>query len=155
LHDGEPLVLLDGVPIFNIDKVFDIDPLKVKELKMVNQVFYWGPVIAPGLLSFNTYKGDMGGFEIDPKAVVLDYEGMQLQREFYAPTYATPDEQKSRVPDFRSVLYWSPDVNTGVDGKAMVSFYTSDKTGRYIAVMQGLNTEGETGSYALRFDVAK
>lgn len=155
LHDGEPLVLLDGVPIFNIDKVFDIDPLKVKELKMVNQDFYWGPVAAPGILSLNSYKGDMGGFEIDPKAVVLDYEGMQLQREFYSPTYTTTEQQKSRIPDFRTVLYWSPDVNTGADGKAMVSFYTSDKTGRYIAVMQGMNADGETGSYALRFDVQK
>jgi hypothetical protein len=155
LRDGEPLVLLDGVPIFNIDKVFDIDPLKVKELKMVNQDFYWGPVAAPGILSLNSYKGDMGGFEIDPKAVVLDYEGMQLQREFYSPTYITPEQQKSRIPDFRNVLYWSPDVNTRADGKAMVSFYTSDKTGRYIAVIQGINADGETGSYALRFDVQK
>jgi len=153
--DGQPLVLLDGVPIFNIDKVFNIDPLKVKQLKMVNQVFYWGPVVAPGILSFNTYKGDMGGFEIDPKAVVLDYEGMQLQREFYSPSYATADQQKSRIPDFRNLLYWSPDVNTGADGKAMVSFYTSDKTGQYIAVMQGINADGQTGTYSLRFDVDK
>lgn len=153
--ETQPLVLLDGVPIFNIDKVFNIDPLKVKELKMVNKVFYWGPVEAAGILSFNTYKGDMGGFEIDPKAVVLDYEGMQLQREFYSPTYTTVDQQKSRIPDFRNVLYWSPDVNTGADGKAMVSFYTSDKTGQYIAVMQGINADGQTGTYTLRFEVNK
>jgi len=155
LREGDPLVMLDGVPIFNIDKVFTIDPLKVKTLDMINKVYYWGPIFADGILSFTSYKGDMGGFELDPKAVVLDYEGMQFQREFYSPVYETADQQKSRMPDFRSVLYWSPDVNTDATGKAMASFYTSDRAGQYIAVMQGITADGQTGSYSLRFEVKK
>jgi hypothetical protein len=155
LQEGDPMVLLDGVPIFNIDKVFAIDPIKVKRLEAVNHQYYWGPVFADGILSFTTYKGDMGGFEIDPRAVVLDYEGMQLQREFYSPVYETEQQQKSRLPDFRNVLYWSPDVSTDVNGNASVSFYTSDKTGKYIAIFQGLTADGQAGSYYLNFDVSK
>jgi hypothetical protein len=155
LREGNPLVMLDGIPIFNMDKVFTIDPLKIRRAEMVNQVYYWGPIFADGILSYTSYKGDMGGFELDPKAVVLDYEGMQLQREFYSPVYQTADQQKSRLPDFRDVLYWAPDVNTDATGKAMVSFYTSDKTGKYITVMQGLTADGLAGSYTLRFDVSK
>lgn len=155
LTEGDPLVMLDGVPVFNIDKVFAIDPLKVKRLEMVSQPYYWGPVFADGILSYTTYKGDLGGFELDPRAVVLDYEGMQLQREFYSPVYETGNQQKSRLPDFRSVLYWSPDVNTDAHGKAAVSFYTSDKTGKYIVVLQGLTADGQAGSYYLTFDVSK
>jgi len=155
LREGDPLVMLDGVPIFNIDKVFTIDPLKIKKIDMINQVYYLGPIFADGILNFTSYKGDMGGFEIDPKAVVLDYEGLQLEREFYSPAYETADQQKSRLPDFRNVLYWSPDVNTDATGKAMVSFYTSDKTGKYMAVMQGITADGLAGSYTLRFDVSK
>jgi hypothetical protein len=153
LQDGDPLVMLDGVPVFNIDKVFAIDPLKVKRLELVSQLYYWGPVFADGILSYTTYKGDLGGFELDPRAVVLDYEGMQLQREFYSPVYQTENQQKSRLPDFRNVLYWAPDINTDVTGKAVVSFYTSDKTGKYIAIMQGLTADGQAGSYYLTFDV--
>jgi len=97
----------------------------------------------------------MGGYEIDPKAVVLDYEGMQLQREFYSPVYDTPEQQKSRLPDFRNVLYWSPDVNTDVSGKATLSFFTSDRTGKYVAVFQGMTANGQAGSYVLSFDVNK
>ena len=59
------------------------------------------------------------------------------------------------MPDFRSVLYWSPDVNTDAGGKALASFYTSDKPGQYIAVMQGITADGQTGSYSLRFEVKK
>jgi hypothetical protein len=155
LAEGDPLVLLDGIPIFNIDKVFTIDPLKIKKLDMINQVYYWGPIFADGLLSFTSYKGDMAATEINPHAVVLDYEGMQLEREFYSPVYQTETQQKSRLPDFRNVLYWSPDVNTNTSGKAGVSFYTSDKPGKYIVVMQGLTADGQAGSYSLKFDVNK
>ena len=151
--EGDPLVLLDGVPIFNMDKVFTIDPLKIKRLDVVNQEYFWGPTASSGILSYNSYKNDRGGFEIDPRAVILDYEGMQLQREFYSPVYQTPEQQKSRLPDFRNLLYWSPDVNTGTDGKAQAVFYTSDKAGKYIGVVQGIGANGQVGSHYFIFDV--
>ena len=154
-RDEDPLVLLDGVPIFNLDRVFLIDPLKVNKLDMVEREFYWGPITSNGVISMTSYKGDMAGFELDPRAVVLDYEGMQLQREFYSPTYETEQQQKSRMPDFRNVLYWSPNVNTDAQGKANFSFYTSDKTGKYRVVFQGLTKDGQAGTYSLNFDVIK
>jgi hypothetical protein len=155
LDEGDPLVLLDGIPVFNIDKVVAIDPLKVKKLDMLNHVYYWGPIFADGLMSYTTYKGDLGGTEINPHAVVLDYEGMQLEREFYSPVYQTENQQKSRLPDFRNVLYWAPDVNTNNAGKANISFYTSDRPGKYITVVQGLTADGQAGSFHLNFEVNK
>ncbi len=153
--DVDPLVLLDGVPIFNIDRAFKIDPLKIRSLDMVDREFYWGPITSNGVISLTSYKGDMAGFEIDPRAVVLDYEGMQLQREFYSPVYETEQQQKSRVPDFRNVLYWAPDVNTDGSGKAKISFYTADKPGKYAVVLQGLTAYGQAGSYNSTFEVSK
>jgi hypothetical protein len=153
--DEDPMAILDGVPIFNLDKLFTIDPLKIRKLDMVDREFYWGPIRTNGVINLTSYKGDMAGFEIDPRAVVLDYEGMQLQREFYSPVYETEQQQKSRVPDFRNVLYWAPDVNTDAEGKAKVSFYTADKPGKYAVVLQGLTAEGQAGSFNSTFEVAK
>jgi hypothetical protein len=90
---------------------------------------------------------------MDPHAVVLDYEGMQLQREFYSPVYDTDAAAKSRVPDFRSLLYWSPDVSTDLAGKSQLSFYTSDQTGKYIGLVQGITADGDAGSSYFNFDV--
>jgi hypothetical protein len=153
--DEDPLAILDGVPIFNLDRLFTIDPLKIRKLDMVDREFYWGPIRTNGVINLTSYKGDMAGFEIDPRAVVLDYEGMQLQREFYSPVYETEQQQKNRVPDFRNVLYWAPDVNTDVNGKAKVSFYTADKPGKYAVVLQGLTADGQAGSYNSTFEVTK
>jgi hypothetical protein len=151
--DGDPLVMLDDVPVFNIDKVMAIDPLKVRKLEDVPYRYYWGPSVYEGILSFTTYKGDLGGVEIDPRAVVLDYEGLQLQREFYSPVYDTEQAAKSRMPDFRSLLYWAPEINTSASGKNQLSFYTSDQTGKYIGIVQGITAEGDAASQYFNFDV--
>lgn len=151
--DGDPLVLLDDVPVFNIDKVMAIDPLKVRKLEDVPYRYYWGPSVYEGILSFTTYKGDLGGVEMDPHAVVLDYEGLQLQREFYSPVYGTENAGKSRLPDFRNMLYWAPEINTGLQEKSQVAFYTSDIAGKYIGIVQGITTSGDAGSQYFSFEV--
>ncbi len=151
----EPFVLLDGVPFFNMDRVLAIDPLKVKKLEVVPQRYYWGPTSSEGIISFITYKNDLGGTEIDPHAIVLDYEGMQLQREFYAPVYATPEQAASRLPDFRNVLYWTPELATGNQGTARAGFYTSDLPGTYLIDVQGVTASGLVGSTRLMIQVKK
>jgi hypothetical protein len=83
----------------------------------------------------------------------LDYEGLQLKREFYSPVYDTQKAADSRVPDFRSLLFWSPDVNTNAVGKGLVSFYTSDQKGKYVVSVQGISEEGDAGAQYFSFEV--
>jgi hypothetical protein len=155
LLEDDPLVLYNGIPVFDMNKAFAIDPLKVKKLDVVNTRYYYGPARFDGVLSFTGYKDDLAGFEIDPRALVLDYEGLQLQRKFYSPVYDTDEQRASRLPDFRNALYWQPDVYTNAQGKANLSFYTSDQPGKYIGVIQGLTTNSEAGSTYFTFEVKK
>ena len=153
--DEDPLILLDGVPVFDADKIIATDPLKVKKIEVVSRKYFLGPIIASGIVSYTTYKGDLEGFQFDPNVVVLEYEGLQLQREFYAPVYETEKQIKNRMPDFRNLLYWSPNLITNQEGRKQVIFYTSDQQGKYIAVIQGISPDGKAGSYSFSFDVAK
>jgi len=153
--EGDPLVMLDGIPIFDMNKVLAIDPLKVRKLEVIHERYFWGAADAEGILSYTTYKGDLAGVELDPHAVVVDYEGMQLQRIFYSPVYEKPDEIASRLPDFRNLLFWAPTINTGAQGKNQVTFYTSDQEGKYIGVIQGITASGESGSKYFTFEVKK
>ncbi|HEX3386308.1 MAG TPA: hypothetical protein VHS53_14005, partial [Mucilaginibacter sp.] len=152
---GDPLVLLDGVPVFDADKLFKWDPLKIKKLDVVSHDYLYGPVMFNGVISFTTYKGDGTNMEIDPHAVVLDYEGLQLERKFYSPVYESEAERNSTIPDFRTALYWNPDVNTNSAGKANLSFYTSDKPGQYIGVIEGITADGQSGNGIFTFEVKK
>jgi len=148
LDGGDPLVLLDGVPVFDINKVFTIDPLKVRKLEVMAAIYYYGSAKEQGIFSFTTYKGDLGGIELDPHAAVLDYEGMQLHREFYTPVYDTEVQASSRIPDFRNLLYWAPSI-----GKGPISFYTSDRAGKYAGVVQGITSDGDAGCQYFTFEV--
>ncbi len=151
--EGDPLVILDGIPVFNIDKLMAIDPLKIRKLELVKSRYFWQATEFEGILNFTTYKGDLGGYEFDPHAVIVDYEGMQLEREFYSPVYETNQQIASRLPDFRNVLYWSPSVSTNAQGKTQITFYTSDRTGNYIGVLQGITATGEAGCQYFKFAV--
>jgi hypothetical protein len=152
---SDPLVLLDGVPVFDVDKIIAYDPLKVKKLEVVAARYIWGPVRADGIVSYTTYKGDLPGFSLNPHDVILDYDGLQKQRIFYSPDYSTDKALQSRLPDFRDVLYWSPDINTNANGEGKISFFTGDVPGKYLVELQGISANGNAGSASFTFNVEK
>lgn len=141
--DKAPLILLDGVPIVNLDKFIEYDPLKIRKLEVVSRTYFSGNMAFNGIANFITYKGKMEGYELDPSATLIDYKGLQLQREFKAPVYETQAQIESRSPDFRHLLNWSPNIYTNKKGKISTSFYTSDITGKYAIVVQGITKEGQ------------
>lgn len=153
--EEEPLIMLDGVPIFDTDKIIAFDPLKIRKLEVIDGLYYLGPVAFSGVVSYTTYKGDLAGFQLDPRALVLSYEGVQGRKEFYAPRYDIAEQQKSRVPDFRNLLHWSPQLVTDQQGKQTLNFYSSDQTGTYKVVVQGMTRSGMAGSKTQTFEVKK
>jgi hypothetical protein len=153
-YPTDPLILLDGVKVDN-RILLNYDPLKVNKLEVITNKYINGEFIYQGIVNFTTYHGDMEELKLDSKAVILDYEGLQLKREFYSPVYKTEQQAFSRLPDFRNVLYWSPDVQTDTSGQATVEFYTSDMKGKYVAVLQGIDDAGYAGSYYFTFDVTE
>lgn len=151
--EEQPLVLMDGVPMFDRVKFFNYEPLKIKSVEVLPKKYFYGPDVYGGIIRFSTYKGNLDGMDLDPDASILDYEGLQQVREFYSPRYDSQDELNSRLPDFRNLLFWNPEVETGNDGKAKLSFYSSDRPGTYRGVIQGISTEGKAGRYIFDFKV--
>ena len=153
LFQDDPLVLLDGMPIFDVDQIMAFDPLKVKKLEVFTGRYYLGPLHFPGLVSYSTYGGDLGGFTIDQKSLSLNYEGLQRHRVFYSPQYETQKQRESRRPDRRHLLYWNPQITLDADGKQQLEFFTSDLTGNYTIVVEGLNKNGYSGSNVSKLSV--
>jgi hypothetical protein len=153
IFEKDPLILLDGVPVFDIDKLMALDPLKVRKLETLQKKYFLGGATFDGVMNWITYKGDLGGYTLDPHATVVDYEGLQLEREFYSPSYAEGEAPESHLPDFRNVLFWSPVVPMDASGKGKLEFYTSDLPGRYVVVVEGLAADGSAGSSIVSFEV--
>ena len=153
VYKNKMLVLVDGVPEFNINKIIAYDPLKIKQIKVANKQYYANGITADGIITFQTYNGDLDGFKFDPNTVEFSYDGLQLKREFYSPKYITDDEKNSRKPDFRNVLLWQPEINTGDTGASSLSFFTSDLKGNYTAVVEGIDDNGNTVYNSTDFQV--
>ena len=152
LNDN-PLTLLDGLPIFNLNQLMAFDPLKIKKLEVVASRYFLGQQPFDGVVSYTTYKGDLGGYPLNPHALIEEYEGLQVPREFYTPRYDTEAQQRSRLPDLRNLLYWNPDIRLAAGQPQTLDFFTSDQAGRYLVVAQGLTPEGQLGSTSFTLDV--
>jgi hypothetical protein len=148
-----PLVLLDGVPVLNMNKMMAFNPLKIRKLEVLGGRYFHGSAIYSGIVSFNTYRGDLENFPLDAWALVQQYEGVQGQREFYAPRYDTPQARQSRLPDLRNLLYWNPAITTTGAQTQTLDFYTGDQAGRYLVVTQGLSVRGLAGSTSFTIEV--
>ncbi|MBB1284623.1 hypothetical protein HRH25_09585 [Flavisolibacter sp. BT320] len=148
LYQDDILVLVDGIPQLNPNKVFDLNPLKIKRLDIIPRNFVLGHINYQSMANFISYTGQYEGLVLDPQAITIDYEGLQLQREFYAPEYATEGQRNSRLPDLRTTLYWQPNVDS-----KLLSFYTGDNKGRFLAVLQGFDGQGRTISTSVPFEV--
>ena len=152
-NEDDILVLWDGVPVADPGTIFSFDPLKVKRLEVIPRRFAAGGSFFKGIASFTTYNGDLAGYNLPTGTFSNDYEGMQLQREFYSPAYETNKQIGSRMPDFRNTLYWSPNVNTNNKGETKLQFYTGDRKGKYMVVLQGLDENGTPLMTTATFEV--
>ncbi len=148
-----PLMLIDGVPIFDADEIMETDPLFIKKIETVRKRFIKDGYEYSGIVSFFTYKGDLYGFNLQEKAEVMDYEGIQTTRKYPNPEYAKEVDKKTRIPDYRNVLYWDPQFRTNEKGEATLEFYTSDDTGLYEIRVEGIDKKGRTASSKLYIQV--
>jgi hypothetical protein len=151
--NNQPLILLDGYPITDLNKFMGYDPLKIRKIEIVDRMYFLGNQTYYGILNCTTYNGKMETYELDPQAVLLDFKGLQSQREFSTPDYTTKDLASSRQPDFRHLLYWSGNINTNDKGKNELSFFTSDVPGKYVIVVQGMSKNGKVGYQETMFEV--
>jgi hypothetical protein len=142
-YTESPLVMIDGVPLANPHSIFLYDPLKARKLDIISNRYIFGNALFSGIVSYSTYNGTFDAFELDPEVVGVDYNGLQLQREFYSPVYETQQQIDSRLPDLRNTLLWAPDIIIGKEGRTSLQFYSSDRSGKFVIMLQGISINGE------------
>lgn len=63
--------------------------------------------------------------------------------EFYHPTYETPEKKNAQRSDFRSTVYWNPELRLDADGKATIEYYTPDSTAPEDIIIEGVDKNGK------------
>jgi len=151
--ENKPLILIDGVPVYDFEKVLSISSKEIERADIVNTRYFYSLNIFDGIVSFITKKGNLSVLEFDNSIFRQAYEGCQDQKDFYSPDYSKSEIKNNRIPDYRNTLCWKPDLHTGKDGKTELTFYTSDESSDFTIVVEGIMPDGATGYSTASFRV--
>ncbi len=148
-------ITLDGMPaeaefLDNIN-IRDIETVEV--LKSVSNTAIYGSRGGGGILVITTKTGKSGTRETSysPWMAATTPRGFTESRLFYSPRYTTniPDNK----PDLRTTVYWNPQVVSAKDGRAAFDFFTTDQSGNYRVVIEGINGNGQLARAVYNYHV--
>lgn len=145
--DNSPLYLVDGVPTdhMNVNAIHPQNVAYVDVLKGTKAAMF-GSRGAAGVIAIYTKTGSDAAQEINAPhmgIINIKHPGYYQAREFYTPNYSSKKPAHVK-PDFRTTLYWHPDIAVAPIDYTDISFFTSDEKGDYILYIQGITADGRT-----------
>ncbi len=136
VHD--PLVLVDMVPIFDIDRVLAVQPDKIERIEVVSIPYVRGDIVFGGIVSMFSKKGDLAGIDLPSTGRFLNYNMLNT-----VSTQVAPVLEDHRIPDLRNYLYWNPDLKLNGTEPTTISFKAGDSSGDYQIVVRGIDKTGK------------
>lgn len=133
----DPLYIVDGVMTYNTDFFLQIKPLdliSVKTIRTYDKLMSIGAIARNGVVLVQT-KG-MFKEQLNKSQSTISVKG--LTRKIPFPLLDSSKE--SRVPDFRSTLYWNPDIP--IKDATRITFSASDDVGTFLIYIKGITTDG-------------
>lgn len=147
--EGNPLYVIDGYLTTNTRYLMSLSPHDIEVVKIINEI---------GKLDKLQNLARYGVLFIQTR--IPERTRRDLEKELYpiaglSPTLSMPMKYpiQKRVPDLRSLLYWTPLINTDSTGVARVNFRTSDLPGSYWVRIMGVTATGHMFSAEKRFVV--
>jgi len=130
-----PLVLIDGIPIRNLNVIKDMGTKDIKRIEISQNERYYGNLRFPGIVAIYTTKADYSMIPESDQLIQLKLETIQIQAELAEPNRTEPD-----VPDLRQVFYWNPSAEPKEN--LSVKFNTSSILGKFKMVVRGRLKDG-------------
>ena len=131
---------LDGFGLSDIVHIADIESIDI--VSSQSSVLLGAGGIG-GAIVVTTKRGQTKTWEYERKNIKTFIPlGYQTPIEFYSPIYETKKQKEDSKPDFRSLIYWKPDVLIN-KGESEINFYTADYNTEYYIVIEGVVSNGE------------
>jgi hypothetical protein len=148
-----PLLLVDGIPVFDVDKFLSISPSEIDKVEIINNNYIRGEIVYGGIINIYTKKKNFAEL-IDTKNLTFsEFKGYSENSRFMAIEYPDETAYNSRKADYRNTLYWNPEIKTDENGEANISFYTSDEKGKFLITIEGVGERGEIGNKKIIMEV--
>jgi len=142
-YDTPPGLFIDGVAVKDPGVVAALDPELVETIDVVKEKYSVGDYLFYGVVNIITKAGDFSNVTLPDYAIRLPYRVIDPVCSFVSPDYSYAEKKKSRIPDFRTTLYWNPSVKPDHKGNATLEFWTSDFVSDFEVNIQGITPEGK------------
>lgn len=150
-NSAEPLVLIDGVPVNGVSPgneataalLSNISPHEIESVEVLKYSHgaAYGSRGANGVISITTRKTNdyqpAGERRYFRKIKITSFSSVN---KFSSPDYSIPSDHHSRA-DYRSTIYWNPNVSTGADNQVQFSFHAADLPTQYRIVIEGITKD--------------
>ncbi len=145
-----PLVLLDYVPVFDIEELLKINPEKVEAIAVYDSDYILGDYTIEGIVSVITTTKDFAGYQWGGQVAFTNYTAFATP----LPFEQVVGQKKNHYPDFRPVLYWQPSLQLDrTQGSQEITVLAPDRPGRYEVSVQGFTRLGAPCSGYATFEV--
>jgi len=136
-----PLILLDYVPVLDVEKILRASPQHIDYIDIINTVYIRGYNYYGGIINIVSREGDRAGVKLPSSSSFIKYSTFTESKKADFPDYG---KQRSdvRIPDLRITLKWIPQIDVVAGDGNNIEFYTSDTGGEYVIIVQGVTEDG-------------
>lgn len=142
---SSPLILVDGVPFDDPSAVSSIPASEIEYIDIIKRALpQFGSRGSGGVIAIYTRTGAHLVRDNSPKGqdfIIYKIRGFDRPKAFSTPEYTSQELEGS--PDFRSTIFWNPNLTIGSDGKASVTFFAADLPGYYQVIIEGITEKNK------------
>jgi len=144
-----PLLMIDGVAIFDVEAVLAVSPRLIDRVEIVNAPYIRGNVTFGGIISLISKNNDLGYIDLPSSGLLVNYRMLDLPLNDTL-LQEIPDP---RLPDVRNTLYWEPSLELMPETGQRISFRTADLKGNYEILLRGFDSTGKYLENRIPFQV--
>jgi hypothetical protein len=141
-NDFPAIVLIDGVFIPKHEQIRTFDSRKIEKISLTRDQFRLGTKEYQGIISIETFDTDFLEGYTAKNSVVVAFSQPVTKKNYFVQTYQPDDTSFDRIPDYRRMLYWNPNLNIK-DSSYDFEFFTSDLEGTYEVILNGFTSYGK------------
>ena len=150
---GEPLILLDNIPIVDVNELMNIPPPMVERIDVINSTYVYGDHVLRGIVMVKTNTDNFAGIALPVSSTFLEFDAVSTSSGESQTDANSSNFKNPRIPDFRNVLYWNPNVMLDKNENS-ITFYTSDDEASYDIIVRGVTNDGRFISGNASFTVS-
>lgn len=144
---GASLVMIDGIPVFDHNRVLAYDPLLIETVNIYPYVYFVGTRSFEGIVNLETYKRNMPGMSFEQNVRIVDFKGCSY------PMVYSGNETSGAYPDYRQTAYWHPLMNIAAESDQTIEVKIPEYPGTFMVEVTGFDEDGNPINCSTSFEV--